>query len=67
MEFLACWYKISLILSNGLQGNFCILKTDIVWGLQKLGLILERKVPKNSKLEKNLDKIPNNHLPYSHE
>jgi hypothetical protein len=48
MEFLACWYKISLILSkkkNGLQGNCCILKTDIAWGLQKLGLILENKEP----------------------
>ena len=33
--------------SIGLQGNGCILKTDIAWGLQKLGLILENKVPQN--------------------
>ena len=35
---------------NGLQGNFCILKNDIAWGLQKLGLILENKVPLDLKL-----------------
>ena len=39
---------------NGLQGNGCILKTDIAWGLQKLGLILENKVPLNLKLVKGV-------------
>ena len=42
---------------NGLQGNCFILKTDIMWGLQKLGLILENKVPLNSKLEKGFINI----------
>ena len=58
MEFLACWYKISLIFpkNNGLQGNYCILKTDIAWGLQKLGLILENKVTLN-KLAKGIINI----------
>ena len=37
---------------NWLQGNFCILKNDIARGLQKLGLILENKVPPDLKLEK---------------
>ena len=31
---------------------FCILKTDIAWGLQKLGIILENKVPLNFMLAK---------------
>ena len=35
-----------------MQGNCCIWKTDIVLGLQKLGLILENKVPLNLKLAK---------------
>ena len=39
---------------NGLQGNFCILKNDIAWGLQKLGLILENKVVQKLSLEKNV-------------
>ena len=29
---------------NGLQGNCCVLRIDIAWGLQKLGIILENKV-----------------------
>ena len=35
-----------------LQGNFCILKTDIAWGLQKLGQFLENKIPLDLKLVK---------------
>ena len=31
----------------------CILKAEIVWGLQKLGLILEHEVPQNLKLAKH--------------
>ena len=34
-----------------------ILKTDIVWGLQKIGLILENKVPLNLKLAKGIINI----------
>ena len=33
---------------------FCILKTDIAWGLQKLGIISENEVPLNLKLENNV-------------
>ena len=48
MEFLTKFYKISLNLSkkikNELQGNCWIL-----WSLQKLGIILEHKVPPNIK------------------
>ena len=29
---------------------FCILKTDIAWGLQKLGIISENEVTLNLKL-----------------
>ena len=32
---------------NGLQGNLSILQIDIAWGLQKLGIILESKMPLN--------------------
>ena len=42
---------------NGLQGIRCILKTDISWGLQKFGLILENKVHINLKLEKGIINI----------
>ena len=35
---------------NRLQENSFILKTDIAWGPQKLGLTLENKVPQNLKL-----------------
>ena len=39
---------------NKCNNNFvCILKADIAWCLQKLGPILENKVPLNSKLTKN--------------
>ena len=51
-------YQISLEKKlNGLQGNFCILNTDIAWGLLKLGLILESKVPLNLKLAKGINNI----------
>ena len=43
--------------NNGLQGNCCILKTDIAWGLQKLGLILENKVHLNLKVAKGIINI----------
>ena len=33
---------------------FCISKTDIVWDLQKLGIVSEYKVPLNLKLENNV-------------
>ena len=33
--------------------NCCILWIDIEWGLQKLGIILENKVPPNLKLAKH--------------
>ena len=32
---------------NGLQENLIILQNDIAWGLQKLGIILESKMPLN--------------------
>ena len=43
---------------------FCILETDIVWGLQKLDIISEYEVPLNLKLANNFllkvdDKINN--------
>ena len=39
---------------NGLQGNCCILWIDIVWGLQKFGLIKKNiYIPLNLKLEKH--------------
>ena len=37
---------------NGLEGN-SILKIDIARGLQKMGIILENKVPQNLKLAKD--------------
>ena len=37
------------------EAFFCILKTDIVWGLQKLGIISEYEVvPLNLKLANNV-------------
>ena len=33
---------------------FCILKTDIVWGLQKLDIISGYEVPLNLKLANNV-------------
>ena len=42
---------------NGLQGNVCILKTNIPWGLPKSDLILENKVPLNLKLAKGIINI----------
>ena len=50
-KFLTGEYKLNLILSkkmNGFQGNCCIL-----WGLQKLGIILENKVHPNLKLARH--------------
>ena len=51
-------YKISLILSkkklNGFEGNCCILRIDIAWGLHKLGIILENKVILKFKLSKHV-------------
>ena len=38
---------------NGLQGNCYVLWIDIAFGLQKLGVILENKVPPNLKLAKH--------------
>ena len=55
MEFLPCGYKINFILLkkiNGFQGKWYVLWIDIVWGLQKLGIILENKVPPNLKFAK---------------
>ena len=57
MEFLTCGNTISLIFIkiNGLQGNCCIFVNwiDIAWGLQKLDIILENKVPPNLMLAKH--------------
>ena len=39
---------------QGFKRNCCILQIDIVWGLQKLGLILESKVVQKLSLEKNV-------------
>ena len=36
--------KLQLIFQMYLQLFFCILKTDIAWCLQKLGILLENKV-----------------------
>ena len=33
---------------------FCILKIDMAWGLQKLGIISEYEVPLNLKLANNV-------------
>ena len=34
------------------DGTCTVLKTDIGWGLQKLGIVLENKVASNLKLAK---------------
>ena len=47
---------------NVLQGNCCILRIDKAWGLQKLGIILENKLPPTFKLE-NISMIEVVHLP----
>ena len=39
---------------------FCILKTDKVWGLQKLGIISEYEVPLNLMSLLKVDDIINN-------
>ena len=55
MEFLTCGYKIVLISSkkNGFQESCCILWIEIAWSLQKLGIILDNKVPPNLKVAKH--------------
>ena len=56
MEFLAWWVLKSKVFaqkSTVVKWNFSILWIDIVWGLQKLGLILESKVVQKLSLEKN--------------
>jgi len=47
---------------NVLPGNCCILRIDKAWGLQKLGIILEDKIPPNLGLE-NISVIEVVHLP----
>ena len=57
VEFLAWGVKISLVFiekMNVPKAFFCILKTDIAWGLQKLGIISEYEVPLNLKLVNNV-------------
>ena len=57
MEFLAWWVLKSKVFaqkSTVVKWNCCILWIDIVWGLQKLGLILESKVIQKLSLEKNV-------------
>ena len=57
MEFLAWWVLKSKAFaqkSTVVKWNCCILQIDIVWGLQKLGLILESKVVQKLSLEKNV-------------
>ena len=39
---------------NELQGNFCSFWFDIAWGQQKLGIVLENKVPLNLKFTKHI-------------
>jgi len=36
---------------NVFQGNCCFFRIDKAWGLQKLGIILENKLPPNLRLE----------------
>ena len=59
MEFLPCGYKINFILLKKWMTFKQIavsreLTYSIVWGQQKLDIILENKVPPNLKLAKNL-------------
>ena len=57
MEFLAWWVLKSQVFaqkSTVVKWNCFILQIDIVWGLQKLGLILESKVVQKLSLEKNV-------------
>ena len=57
VEFLAWGVKISLVFiekMNVPKAFFCILKTDIAWGLQKLGIISRYKVPTNLMLANNV-------------
>ena len=56
MEFLAWWVLKSKVFaqkSTVVKWNCYILQIDIVWGLQKLGLILESEVVQKLSLEKN--------------
>ena len=57
MEFLAWWVfksKVFAQKSTVVKWNCYILWIDIVWSLQKLGLILESKVVQKLSLEKNV-------------
>ena len=57
VEFLALGVKISLVFiekMNVPKAFFFILKTDIGWGLQKLGIVSEYEVPLNLKLVNNV-------------
>ena len=57
MEFLNCWVLRSKVFgqkSTVVKWNCCILWIDILWGLQKLGLILESKAVQKLSLEKNV-------------
>ena len=57
MEFFAWWVLKSKVFaqkSTVVKWNCCILWIDIVWGLQKLDLILGNKVVQKLKLEKNV-------------
>ena len=57
MEFLAWWVLKSKVFaqkSTVVKWNCCILWIDIVWSLQKLGIILESKVVQKLSLEKNV-------------
>ena len=55
MEFLTWWVLKSKVFaqkSTVVKWNCCIFWIDIVWGLQKLGLLLESKVVQKLSLEK---------------
>ena len=57
MEFLAWWVLKNQVFaqkSTVVKWNCSILWIDIVWGLQKLGPILESKVVQKLSLEKNV-------------
>ena len=57
MEFLAWWVLKSKVFaqkSTVVKWYCCILWIDIVWSLQKLGIILESKVVQKLSLEKNV-------------
>ena len=55
VEFLAWGIKLVWFYRKNecTKSILCILKTDIAWGLQKLGIISENEVPLNLKLTNN--------------